>query len=359
MTFKEIKNKITDTQIILIIKALGGDCDENLSTNDYLIFSSLLYHGLNANNHSYKMYYYRETKTFHDYKLGESFDIYDLICRLKNINMPQAKDFICSLCGIKGYNTNKKNTYLWMDDFVSFEERQVEENKIYDKGILNIFKPLYHISWIKDNITVKTMQKFGICYTYKKIIIPLFDVDNNLIGIRYRTLEDNADFKYKQYTDALGKMYTFKTRNNFYGLRENYNNIKKYKECILFESEKSVLQCDDYLKDNIALGLFGKELSQEKINTLLTMGVQTVNIAIDFDYKDEKTLDKYFRNVYNVYKKVKPYFNVYLLYNEKLPHGYKDSPSDGGKDLFLKYLESRCLINEEKEKQFFGRFSNR
>ena len=80
MTFKEIKNKITDTQIILIIKALGGDCDENLSTNDYLIFSSLLYHGLNANNHSYKMYYYRETKTFHDYKLGESFDIYDLIC---------------------------------------------------------------------------------------------------------------------------------------------------------------------------------------------------------------------------------------------------------------------------------------
>ena len=241
MTFKEVKNRITDKQMITIIKALGGDCDESLSTDNYLIFSSLLYHGLSANEHSYKMYYYRGTKTFHDYKLGESFDIYTLICKFKNYNMPQAKDFICSHCGIDGNERKLKNTYLWSDDFVSFETKQEEKNKVYDKGILNIFQQLYHISWIKDNITVESMKKFGICYTYKKIIIPVFDINNNLIGIRYRTLEENANFKYKPYIDAEGIMYTFKTRNTFYGLKENHNNIKKYKECILFESEKSVL----------------------------------------------------------------------------------------------------------------------
>ena len=65
MTFKEVKNRITDKQMITIIKALGGDCDESLSTDNYLIFSSLLYHGLSANEHSYKMYYYRGLKEWY------------------------------------------------------------------------------------------------------------------------------------------------------------------------------------------------------------------------------------------------------------------------------------------------------
>lgn len=354
MTFKEVKNRITDCQMISLVKSLGGDFDEALSTSEYLIFSSILYHDLDACNHSYKMYYYRETKTFHDYKLGESFDIFNLICKLKDCNILQAKDYICSHCGIKGNRKINKNTYLWADDFLSFEEPKRESNKIYDKSILNIFRKLYHISWIKDNITIESMEKFGILYGYNKIIIPLFDLNNDLIGIRYRTLEENADFKYKPYLDAQGVMYTFKTGYNFYGLKENYSNIKKYKECILFESEKSVLQCDGYLKHNIALGMFGKALTQEKINILLSLNVKTVNIAIDFDYKDTETLDKYFKSVYNIYKKLKPYFNVYLLYNKNLPHGYKDSPSDKGKELFLKYLKSRIFIDEQKEVELFG-----
>jgi hypothetical protein len=77
--------------------------------------------------------------------------------------------------------------------------------------------------------------------------------------------------------------------------------------------------------------------------------VQTVNIGIDFDYKDKETLDKYFKNVYNVYKKLKPYFNVYWLFNNDIPNNYKDSPTDNGKFIFLEYLESRRLIEKEEE----------
>ena len=352
MTLKEIKSKLTDKNIIDLVKDIGGDYSEQLSTDEYILFSSILYHKQQANKHSYKMYYYRETKQFHDYKLGESFDIFELIQRIKDYKLPQAKDYICSFCGLKqNFSIAQKPCYQWANDFTTLFEREVEVvvDKKYNKDILKIFEKKYHISWINENITKEVMSKYDIMYEYNKIIIPVKDINGELIGIRYRTLRKDDDFKYKPYTDYCGITYTFKTRNTFYGLYENAENIRKAKEVILFESEKSVLQCESYLESNIALALFGKELSQKKISILLSLGVQTVNIGIDFDYKDKKTLDKYFKNVYNVYKKLKPYFNVYWLFNNNIPSNYKDSPTDNGKLIFLEYLESRRLIEKEKD----------
>lgn len=352
MTLKEIKNKLTDKNIIELVEDIGGDYSEQLSTDEYILFSSILYHKQQANEHSYKMYYYRETKQFHDYKLGESFDIFELIQRMKSYKLPQAKEYVCTFCGFKQQlSIARKPCYQWASDFITLFEGKCESvvELKYDKEILKIFEKKYHISWIKENITKEVMNKYDILYEHNKIIIPVKDIEGNLIGIRYRTLKKDDNFKYKPYTDYCGMTYTFKTRNTFYGLYENAENIRKAKEVILFESEKSVLQCESYLDKNISLGLFGKELSQKKINILLGLGVQTVNIGIDFDYKDKETLDKYFKNVYNVYKKLKPYFNVYWLFNNDIPSNYKDSPTDNGKLIFLEYLESRRLIEKEEE----------
>lgn len=352
MTLREIKGKLTDKNIIELVEDIGGDYSEQLSTDEYILFSSILYHGQQANEHSYKMYYYRETKQFHDYKLGESFDIFELIQRIKDYKLPQAKDYICSFCGLKqNLSITRNPCYQWANDFTTLFEREVEVvvDKKYNKDILKIFEKKYHISWINENITKEVMDKYDIMYEHNKIIIPVKDINGDLIGIRYRTLRKDDNFKYKPYTDYCGITYTFKTRNTFYGLYENAENICKAKEVILFESEKSVLQCESYLENNISLALFGKELSQKKISILLGLGVQTVNIGIDFDYKDKETLDKYFKNVYNVYKKLKPYFNVYWLFNNDIPSNYKDSPTDNGKLIFLEYLESRRLIEKEEE----------
>ena len=350
MTLKEIKNRLTDENIIELVKDIGGDYSEQLSTDEYILFSSILYHKQQANEHSYKMYYYREIRQFHDYKLGESFDIFELIQRVKDYKLPQAKDYICSFCGLEqNLSITRNPCYQWTNDFTALFEKKTVVDKKYDKDILKIFEKKYHISWINENITKEVMNKYNILYEYNKIIIPVKDIDGDLIGIRYRTLRKDDNFKYKPYTDYCGTIYTFKTSNTFYGLYENAENIRKGKEVILFESEKSVLQCESYLENNIALALFGKELSQKKISILLSLGVQTVNIGIDFDYKDEETLDKYFKNVYNVYKKLRPYFNVYWLFNNDIPSDYKDSPTDNGKLIFLEYLESRRLIEKEED----------
>lgn len=352
MTLKEIKSKLTDKNIIELVEDIGGDYSEQLSTDEYILFSSILYHKQQANEHSYKMYYYRETKQFHDYKLGESFDIFELIQRIKGYKLPQAKDYICSFCGFKQQlSIAQKPCYQWTSDFTTLFEREVKVvvDKKYNKDILKIFEKKYHISWINENITKEAMDKYNILYEYNKIIIPVKNINGELIGIRYRTLKSDDAFKYKPYTDYCGITYTFKTRNTFYGLYENAENIRNAKEVILFESEKSVLQCESYLDKNISLALFGKELSQQKIGILLSLGVRIVNIGIDFDYKDKETLDKYFKNVYNLYKKLKPYFNIYWLFNDNIPSNYKDSPTDNGKFIFLEYLESRRLIEKEEE----------
>ena len=103
--FQQLKQSLTEEQIITIVEDLGGYYKENSMTAQYMIFSSLLYNIGDSENHSYKMYYYYETYMFHDYKLGESFDIFELVIRAKELddekyNAYQAAKYICNTLGI-------------------------------------------------------------------------------------------------------------------------------------------------------------------------------------------------------------------------------------------------------------------
>lgn len=357
MTFNEVKKQITPEEVEKILLEFNCHKHEELSTDDYDIYDSILYHREDAEMHKPKMYYYKEAKTFHDYKLGSSFDIFALITDLKDSddwNDGHSLSFIKRFLGMKDNFQN--NLYDWKKDLGNFNKKNTTKNlelPIYSEKILKRFdKGYYHLSWLEDNISIKAMDKFNIRYNkcMNKIIIPNRDIAGNFIGLRYRTTDVSKDYKYKPYTDLKGTLYTFPSSLTFYGIYENKKAIKRSKKVILFEAEKSVLQVESYNlpTGNISLALLGSALTKEKIELLRQLDIKEVYIALDFDY--QKILDtdwvKYRQKVMNIAKMLNPYFNIKLITTNE-EHPYKCSPSDLGKEQFLKLYKNAIDIKTQ------------
>ena len=354
LDFQSFKQSLSETQIIQIVEDLGGSHNERLDTSKYLVFSSFLYHVGDAELHKFKLYYYIESCQFMDYKMGESFDIFELVQRAKELydevdmNPVQAYKWICGDLGISSKIQLESNTYNYLLDIGRYANKYIEkEATYYDESILNMFPKLYHQSWIDDNISIDTMKKFNIRYYLgeNEIVIPCYDIEHRLTGIRARNVDPRRDWKYMPLMLLDGTQYKFPTANFLYGLDKNANNIRKSKKVILCESEKSVLQADGYVKEgqNIVVGLFGSAFTKEKLNQLLALGVDEIIIGYDFDYEEignNQMWNKFEEKVLKTADLIRPYCHVSAMVDYE-QHKLKSSPTDMGKQKFFRLFTDR------------------
>ena len=359
--FQQLKQSLTEEQIITIVEDLGGYYKENSMTAQYMIFSSLLYNIGDSENHSYKMYYYYETYMFHDYKLGESFDIFELVIRAKELddekyNAYQAAKYICNTLGIEAYEIEDiQQSYNYMKDIGLYlnigKEQPKAELKTYPKEILEQFPRIYHQSWIDDGISIETMKKYNIRYYTEEneIIIPCYDIDGNLIGIRMRNVDPNINVKYMPFSLMNGRTFKFPTGRVLYGLNHTADNIQRLKKVMIFESEKSVLQCETILKDNnIAVGLYGSSFHEEQRDMLLKLGINEAIICVDFDYDtigNNKEWGLFQKKVYKIADLLLPYVDKVTALVEYRTHPLKSSPSDLGKKELFRLIKTREEIS--------------
>ena len=85
------------------------------------------------------------------------------------------------------------------------------------------------------------MNDKGICYDplYEGIVIPHYDINGNLIGIRERTLIKENEI-YGKYRPAIinGKMYNHPLSFNLYNLNFSKSNIKTTQKAIVYEGKR-------------------------------------------------------------------------------------------------------------------------
>ena len=356
---KQIKENLSEDDIIKIVISLGGELRQQ--TVDTLIFTSITYKK-DADEHKAKLYYYIETCSFVEYHTGnETFDVYELVKRRAKIlgyeyNFPRCVKYICGKIGIDfdyGNMFVKTNTYNWKSDLVQFvkgAKRTTTFDKKYKDDVLLQFDNLYHLSWLNDNITFDTMDKYNIkYYKYKNaVVIPCRDIDGNIIGIRGRFF-GKEDIKYLPITTLNGTSYKFPTNEFLYGIDKTKVGIRQHKKCLLVEAEKSVLQADGYFgEDNFTVALFGKAFSKKKLNTILELGVDEIIIGLDFDYLevgDNESFNTFRDNVLKIADMCKGYCKVSALVSYQ-GHHLKDSPTDNGKDFYLNLYKEREVIYE-------------
>ena len=323
-----------------------------------IITNTICHHGTKP-----KLYFYKDSQSFHCYTECGQMDIVGLVCKHFDIDdseIYKAINWICSQLNISngiafGEGKQEKQISDW--EFINSykyrhkEKKHLDEFKVFDEKVLKIFQSIYMDDWKNDGISEDTMKKYNILYSIcqQKIIIPHYDINNNLIGIRTRAMLDE-DIEFAKYSPLkLGdEWFNHKLGSNLYGLNKNINAIQKKKKIMLVEAEKSVLQTDSMFgEDNFTVAICGSNLSSHQKDMILSLGVQEVIIALD---KQFKTIgdDEHNKWVEHIKKgfilPLIPYVNVTIIWDNNNILPYKASPTDLGKEKLLKLMDDKIPV---------------
>lgn len=352
MNANSVKELLSDNNIIDLLLHLGSNYPQK-QTNGFM-FNSICHNAVGEGK--YKLMYYSESKSFYCFSsCGFIGSIFDLVSKVLNYDFLTSFKFVCNFFNID-YSTNfSEYKDLRVDNsFIKKFNKKKEDIvlKIHDEMVLNNFSCLYHETWINDHITRETMIKFNIRYdiSCNRIIIPHYNLDNELIGIRCRNLNEaevNAGKKYMPITINT-TLYNYPTHSNLFGLNVNKEAIRKYKKVIIVESEKAVLQLYSYYgQDCIAVACSGSFISLYQIEILKDLGVEVVILALDKEFEtigdeDEIVYRKKIKKSF--VDKMSIYFNLQIIWDFKNLINKKDSPTDKGREVFEELLKERLFL---------------
>lgn len=355
---KKIKENLSNEQIIEFMYFLGAK--EHIDREDYIIFPTICHNSLNKEA-SLKLYYYENKKIFVCYtECNDTFDIYGLILKVAEVNdifLPYGNNFYGALEYLTGF-FNLKNTqeFKKRDNYIVIRDKYKKKNydivlNSYNPIVLEVFHKQYTPEWLNEGITKETMDKYNISYSIleNKIIIPHYDVNGRLVGIRGRDLNEDYVAKYMpMYVE--NKLYSHQLSFNLYGLNNNRENIRKVKTAIIFEGEKSVCKAESLLDINYSVACCGSKFNRFQINLLLKYcGIKEIIIAFDKEYDNHTSLaaKAYFSKLYALGETYSRDCDVSFMYDTKNLLEEKDSPIDKGIEVFNQLLDRRVFIGKE------------
>ena len=249
---EEIKNSLSLEQIEDLINELGG---EPQRFNNNTLVCKTICHNCGGEG-SHKLYYYANTRLLRCYTgcADNTFDIFALVERVNKNNgndkweLPQSVRYIKNYFGIEtkkqeGFETQLEDWKILNKYNQEEKEKKKIEMKFYDENTLKYFPFPIIEPWEREGITRETMKSRGICYdpSAQGIVIPHYNDENKLIGIRERTLikEEEKNGKYKP-AYISGKMYNHPLGFTLYNLNNSKENIKNIQKAIIFERRKKL-----------------------------------------------------------------------------------------------------------------------
>ena len=363
-----LKNSLSIDQVKDFVAELGGEPEQRGN----VLYCKTICHG----GDSHKLYYYENTTLFKCYTdCGCSFDIFELTRKVMSReqpkaredsewNLPEAIDYVARYFH---FAPNQKVDDDLLDTIeesrvfdkydrikdININTQQVEL-KTYEGGFLKNFPRPKIQPWIDEGISQEIMNKRGICYDPKNcgIIIPHYDINGNLVGIRERTMIQEQAEAYGKYMPAkiAGTMYNHPLSFNLYNLNWSKDNIKRMKKAFVFEGEKSSLKYASFFgeQNDLSVAICGSSFINYQAWLLINLGVEEIVIALDKQFKEkgDKEFEKLTRNLRNIYNKYGNYVTISFMFDKWDLLGYKDAPIDQGKDVFLELYKRRVNLYE-------------
>ena len=377
MTFdkNEIKNNLTIEQVEDLLGELGA---EPQKYNDETLTCKTICHG----GESHKLYYYDNTKLFHCFtECSESFDIFDLVLKVKRLAGEQAPHyengeekwgeyqlnhaiyFIAQYYGFAPQTENFSEKQLDLDDFKIFQKyeqslnkrqykKEIEIKKYDDSFLKNYPRPII-ASWEQEGISKKIMDKRGICYdpVQHSILIPHNNVNGDCVGIRRRTLIKEQEEKYGKYKPAIINkiQYNHPLNFNLYNLNNSKKAIGVIHKAIVFEGEKSPLLYATYFgeENDISVACCGSTFSSYQFYLLKAAGADEIIIAFDKQFKKlgDKEWEGWVKKMKTFAKKYGNETNLSFIFDTEDLLPYKASPIDCGPEIFLQLFNNRLDKN--------------
>lgn len=279
-----------------------------------------------------------------DFTTSYNGDLFGLIATHTGLTYREVLKTITTMLGKKiegNYQSEEKSLFDGFFDtlYIPYES---EEEVTYDESILDKYNNGY--KWFKrftdDGILPSSQVKFKIGFdeVSNRITIPHYNEHGEIIGVMGRIDLDSDEMTNFKYLPLI----PFPKHKYLYGLYQNKEYVKESKKVYIFEAEKSVMQCDSFgVYNTTALG--GNQISITQVEQLLKLGVSEIvlcmdeGLIIDAIKRDIQTIKSccFMRDI-----KIKVMIDKE---NKYLPKESKCSPSDKGKEIFLK-LCNECII---------------
>lgn len=194
----------------------------------------------------------------------------------------------------------------------------------------------YSYKFFRDGIDFSVQNKWGIryCHESNEILIPIYDEFGRLVGCKSRSNDSNVDFN-KRWRAFL----PYQKTKVVYGMFQNYESILKRQTVVVFEAEKSVLQCSSF-GFNLGVAIAGHSISEYQAKLIKSLMVNNIIVAFDQDVcREEAEFEarKLKLNIHGIRNKVRV-----ICDEEKRFLGKKESPSDNGKRIFSQLLKECC-----------------
>ena len=364
----KVKETLTLENIYELLEQYGADPEY---TSFGMIGATICHNPIGEG--SKKLYYYQNSQLFHCYTGGceePSFDIFELTIKVfriqqgKVIDLNSAVRFIAAKFGISGEyeaeDLELPSDWRIFDGYNRVQDIELKDYSVhlkeYDSTILSrlnyncILEP-----WLKEGITQETIDYAQIGYYpgADMITIPHFDADGRFVGLRGRAMaaDDIERFgKYRPLRLNKETIYNHPLGMNLYGLNWAKDNIATIGKAIIFESEKSALQYMSFFgpENSIAVACCGSNISAYHIHMLKEAGAKEVIVAFDrqFQAVGDEEFKRLTASLTKTYEKYKNDVLISFIFDKNMITGYKDSPTDKGKDIFLKLFQSRIFLDK-------------
>lgn len=350
----QVKEQLEFEDIYTLLEELGA---EPQIFNDTIHCLTICHGG-----DSHKLYYYNNTQLFRCYThCQEAFDIFDLISRVKDIDLNTSIYYVVNFFNMQ-HKLEEVEDELLTEEWKLFKRYQnlrditINNDRIelpsIDPNLLSHYPQPRYGAWESEYISKEVCDYMNIHYNPVSggILIPHYDENDRLIGIRERTLvQENEIYGKYRPVKIGGKLANHPLSFNLYGLNKAANRIKEINVAMVFESEKAVLQSIGYLglKNNIAVSMCGSSLSNYQFHLLLEAGAKEICIGIDRDFHHvhDEDYKKVLQKMDKMYLKYAPSCNISFMLDLKGLTGYKMSPTDAGKEIFLTLWQERLVPN--------------
>lgn len=361
----EIREQLDVENIFDLLQEWGGDPEYT----NFGILSSTICHNQPGEG-SRKLYYYVNSGLFQCYTGCQGFfDVFELTCKVAKLQWGEEFDlndavrWIARRFGISGRLEDGSEedqiedwkllaTYGRIKE-IELKDKQKIVLKEYDDSILDRFNYDLKIEpWLREGVSADalTAARIGFYLGNDQITIPHFDPDGRFIGLRGRTVvKEEAEIFGKYRPIRVNKqLYNHPLGMNLYNLNTSKDAIKLLEKAIVFEGEKSCLLYKTYfgLENDISVACCGSNLSSYQVQLLKDAGAKEIIIAFDRQFQEigDKEFKHLTKNLMKIKEKYGNQVNISFIFDKNMITGYKDSPIDCGKDIFLRLFKERIVL---------------
>lgn len=272
----------------------------------------------------------------HDYARNIQKDLFSYIMSQRNVEFSVIMNEIKKILGISDYYEFFVRKGIFGGFYERVRKKRTIQHNTYPESELDSYEHVGNLRFLRDHISLQAQKHFCIGYDIESqgIVIPIRDQLGQLMGIKERFNYDVPDGEMKYFYSL-----PCQASQTLYGYSQNYQHLAK-NTVLVFEAEKSVLQCYSYgIQNCVALG--SGTISQKQVQILLELDPDKIIFMHDVGY----SLENIMRNIDQV-KRYSRFSEVELGYWDYFGKEYADkiSPSDLGKTELQRIIDTEIKM---------------